>query len=233
MQKHAQRLGLVLADERRITIATAQSDVGADRTEHAGKRIWPLPSRRERRDRAAARSADGAIIAGSRKSDRATVGRFPRFDRGQHFFENKPRVSVAEAIVFVASIEAIQRVRRIRRFHDARSHKHADQYRDFPAGDEVVEDGRRVPLHAVLVHVHAGGLGAVVLARHVDRDFPRGAGKNLGARMLKLDELALRHAGLRLGIGARQVILGRVKRQRGDTEESKNERETQQGFHEG
>ena len=75
LEEDADRLRLVLADQRRIDVAAAQADVGADRAEDAAEGVGPLPRRRERADRAAAGAADAAVVAVLRELDRA--GRRP------------------------------------------------------------------------------------------------------------------------------------------------------------
>ena len=60
LQEDAERLGLILADQRRVDVAAAQADVGADGAEDAAKSIGPFPRRGEGADRPAAAAADGS-----------------------------------------------------------------------------------------------------------------------------------------------------------------------------
>src|SRR5581483_604999 len=74
LQKDADGLRLVLADERVVAVAAAQADISADRAEDAGEGVGALPGSRERGNRAARRAADGVVVAALREADRAPVG---------------------------------------------------------------------------------------------------------------------------------------------------------------
>ena len=101
-EEDADRLGLVLADQRRIDVAAAQADIGADRAEDAAEGVGPLPGRGERADRSAAGAADAAVVAVVRELDRPAVGGGFFFDFGQEFVEQEPDVVVAQAVVLVS-----------------------------------------------------------------------------------------------------------------------------------
>ena len=143
-------------------------------------------------------TADGAVVAALREDDLAIAARGLLLDLGQKFIEQEAGVGVAEAVVLVAAVEARQRVL-VRGRHHAGRHEHADRHRHRLLGDELVEHGRRVVLHAVLVHVHARGRLAVVLLRDVHRDGPRRAGEHLAL---------VEREGKRLALGNSAGLLG-------------------------
>src|SRR5690606_33083786 len=58
LHEDADRLRLILANKSRIPIGSAQTDEGADCTEHALKGVGPLPRDRKSTHGAAARSTD-------------------------------------------------------------------------------------------------------------------------------------------------------------------------------
>src|SRR5688572_11751408 len=62
-QEDANRLGLVLANQRGIVVTAAEADVRTDRAEHAAEGVGPFPGGRERADRAARSAADRSIVA--------------------------------------------------------------------------------------------------------------------------------------------------------------------------
>src|SRR5215510_5079183 len=82
LEEDADRLGLELANQRRIVVAAAQADVGADRAEDAAKGVGPLPRRREGADGPAAGAADTAVIAILRETNRPAVRRGLLLDLG-------------------------------------------------------------------------------------------------------------------------------------------------------
>ena len=108
---------------------------------------------------------------------RPSLGRL-LLDLGQQFVEQEPGVVVAEAVVLVAAVEAVERLVG-RRLHAAVHDEHADRDRHLLLGDQLVEDGRGVELDAVLVDVHAGRLRRVVLLGHVDPVVADRAGEDL------------------------------------------------------
>ena len=73
LEEDADRLGLELADQSGIVVAAAQPDVSADRAEDAAKRVGPLPRGGEGADRAAAGTADGAVVAVPGEPDRPAI----------------------------------------------------------------------------------------------------------------------------------------------------------------
>ena len=207
LEENAESFRLGLADEARIAVAAAETDVGADDAEDAGKFRGTFPRRGEGGDGPAAGAADGAVVAGFRETDRAAVGGGLGFDGREDFLEEETRVGVAEAVEFVAAVKAIEGGGGRGSFDDAGADEDADEDGNFSAGDQVIEDGGGAPLHAVLIDVDAGGLGGVVLTRDVDRDLTSGAGKNLGGREFEFDQFALGHAGLHFGIGAGRIVV--------------------------
>ena len=217
LEENAESLGLGLADEARIAVAAAETDVGADDAEDAGEFRRTFPRRGEGGDGTAAGATDGAVVAGFRKADRAAVGGGLGFDGREDFLEEETRVGVAEAVELVAAIKAVEGGGGRGGFDDAGADEHADEDGDFAAGDQVVEDGGGAPLHAVLVDVDAGGLGGGVLARDVDCDLASGAGKNLGGCELEFDQFALGHAGLDFGIGAGRIVVSGAEQEGGET----------------
>ena len=56
------------------------------------------------------RAADRAVVAVVREPDRPAVGGRLLLDLGQQFVEEEPGVGVAEAVVLVAPVEAVERV---------------------------------------------------------------------------------------------------------------------------
>ena len=141
---------------------------------------------------------------------------------GQQLVEEEAGVGVPEAVVLEAPVVAVERGRGIVRVHDARRNEYADDHRQLAPGDQVVQDDRRVPLHAVLVHEDAGRLRGNVLARDVDGDLAPGARENPRVGELEGDQVALRDAGLRHRVGPRDVAVrlgegreGRRKQEQG------------------
>src|SRR5262245_27352576 len=63
LQKDADRLRFVFANERRIVMPPAQPDVGSDGAEDARKPVGPLPGGGESAKRPRRRSADGAVVS--------------------------------------------------------------------------------------------------------------------------------------------------------------------------
>ncbi len=224
LQEDADRLRLGLADQRRILVPAPQPDVSADRREDARERVRPLPRRRPRRDGAGARAADGAVASALRKVDRPPVRRrFPLHFR-QEFFEQKARVIRPEAIVFQRAVEAVQ-CARVQGPHAARRHENTDRHRHLAARDEVIEHGRRTPLHAVLVHVDARRRGPVVLPRHINAHLARGPGEDRALLERKPDQLPARHPFLRLCIRVRRVVVRRAGGEEQTGERAEQERE--------
>ncbi|EDY21298.1 hypothetical protein CfE428DRAFT_1591 [Chthoniobacter flavus Ellin428] len=228
----ADRLRLIFADERGIHVRPAQADHGADAGEDARELIRPFPSRDESADCAAAATADGVIVAVLAEDDLASVTRRFLLHHRQQLIEQEARIAIAHAVVFVAAIVTIQRLAAIERFDHPGANENADRYRYIALRDEVVENHRRIPLHAVLVHIQARRLGAVVLLRHIDRHLAGSARENLRLGKVELDQLAFGHVGVRLGIFALRVI--RLSgRQRRDGEQNGNgQGEWEQVFHE-
>ena len=101
-------------------------------------------------------------------------------DLRQQLLEQEPDVTVAQAVVFEAAIEPIDRPG-LDRLHPAVHHEDADGDGHLLAGDQLVEDRRRVVLDAVLVHVQAGRLRRIVLPRDVDPVIAHRAGEDLAA----------------------------------------------------
>ena len=58
-------------------------------------------------------------------------------------------------------------------------HEHADRDRHLAFVNQLVEDGRRAELNAVLVDVHAGGLGRIVLLGDIHPKLALRAGEDL------------------------------------------------------
>ncbi len=127
-----------------------------------------------------------------REPDRPAVRRGLRLHLGEELVQQEPGVVVAEAVVLVAAVEAIERLVG-GRLHAPVHDEHADDDRHLPLVDELVEDGGRVELDAVLVDVHAGRLGRVVLLRHVDPVVAHRAGEDLAPVEGVLRDLPLRH----------------------------------------
>ena len=75
---------------------------------------------------AAAGAADAAVVAVVREPDRPAVGGRLLLDLGQQFVEQEAGVVVAEAVVLVAAVEAIERLVG-RRLHAAGHDEHADR----------------------------------------------------------------------------------------------------------
>ena len=118
---------------------------------------------------------------------------------GKQLVEQEAGVVVAQAVVLVAAVEAVERL--------SRGGLHPPGMTNTPMTtgislfvDQLVEDGRRVELDAVLVDVHAGRLGRVVLLGHVDPVVAHGAGEDLALVEGVLRDLALRHGGSLLGL---------------------------------
>ena len=120
---------------------------------------------------------------------------------GQQLLEQEAGVVVAQAVVFVAAVEAVERLvggRLDPAVHD----EDADGDRHFLLVDQLVEDRRRVVLNAVLIDVDAGRLGRVVLLRHVDPVVADGAGEDLALVEGVLGHFALGHVGRRIRVVA-------------------------------
>ena len=160
-------MGSYLRIERRIDVAAAQADVGADRAEDAAERVGPLPGRGEGADGPAAGPGDAAVVAVVRQPDRPAVRGLLRLDLGQDLLEQEPDVVVAQAVVLVAAVEPVQRLGR-RRLDPPGRDEHADDDGHLLLVDQLIEDLRRLVLDAVLVDVQAGRLLRVVLLGDVD-----------------------------------------------------------------
>ena len=99
LQKNTQRFGLGFANQRRVNLAAAQIRETADEAQHAMKGVGPVPCRRERSDTAGARAGDGAVVRIARKL--VQLGHFR-----QNLFDQKPRVAVAQPVVFETAVVA-------------------------------------------------------------------------------------------------------------------------------
>ena len=84
LQKDAQRLRLILADERGITVTPAQPDIRADGAEHAAEGIRPLPRRRELCDEFGTLLIFDEVVTGFRLG----------MGGAQGYFEVKPDLTV-------------------------------------------------------------------------------------------------------------------------------------------
>src|SRR5262249_8550368 len=95
LQKDANWLGLVLADQRRIDIAAAEAHIRTNRAEDPREGVWPLPGGSERTNGAAGAAANRPVIAALGKANGPAVGRGLFFDFRQQFVEDKANVVVA------------------------------------------------------------------------------------------------------------------------------------------
>ena len=135
-------------------MAATQANIGTDGAEHSGKIGWPLPRRSECADRTAGTSTDRPIVALVRKHDGSPIRGPAGFSIRQQLFQQKPRVVIAQAIVFVTAIESIECVWGSRR-HPAGHHEDTDRDRHLPLVDQSVEHRRGIPLDAILIDMHA------------------------------------------------------------------------------
>src|SRR5262249_48773235 len=154
LEEDTQRLGLIFADERGIDVAAAQAHVGADGAEDPAERVGTLPRRSEGTDGTAAGARDRAIIRVLRESDRPAVGGVLLLDLGEQLVDEEPRVVVAEAVVLVAAVEAVEGLVGRGLYppwcdEDANCHRHG------AAGDEAIEYLGRLELDAILIDVQA------------------------------------------------------------------------------
>src|SRR6201999_82238 len=124
-------------------------------------------------NRAAAFAGDHAIIA---------VGAEIQFligdDVGEEFIDQKVGVFIAEAVVFVAAIEAGQGSVAGKRGDDAGRNEDANHRRHFFFVDEIIQDVGGVETNAILHDEQRCRLGGIVLLRNVNPVSARGAGKN-------------------------------------------------------
>ena len=199
LEEDADRLRLVLADQRRIDVPAAQADVGADRAEDAAERVGPLPGRGERGDRPAAGPGDAAVVAVAREPDRPPVGGLLRLDLGQELLEQEPGVVVAQPVVLVAAIEPVHRLAVGALTRPGVTKTPMVTGISFLC-DQLVEDLGRLVLHAVLADEQAGRLGRVILLGHVDPVVAHRAGEDLALVERVLGDLALRRRAGRLGV---------------------------------
>ncbi len=199
LQKNADGFWLSLADQGGIIISTAQTDISADGTKHAVESVRPLPSSGEGGDGSGTGTRDGVVI-----SIGAQVIFFGDFR--QQFFQQKTDIIIAEAIVFVTSIETIQGIGR-KRFDASMHDEDANGNRHFLTVDQIVENDRCFVLNAVLKYHQAGGFGGVILLGHIDPIITRGPGKNYTVVEGIFGDFAFRHTFLRLGIGAGHIVI--------------------------
>jgi hypothetical protein len=127
--------------------------------------------------------------------DRPSVRRRLLLHLGKKLFEEEPHVVIAEAVVFEAAIETVERLSG-KGLHPPMHHEDADDDRHLLLMDEIIEDGRGVVLEPVLVDVHARRLGRIVLLGHVDPVVAYRAGENLALMERILGDLSLRHRGV-------------------------------------
>ena len=211
LQKHAECFCFIFADQDRVVVAAALIDKSADAAEHTAELLGPFPCRGEGADRTAAAAGDAAVVALVGETDRAPVAGFLFFHLGQQFFENETHIIVAETVILIAAIVAVERRGGIVGRHAAMHDEDSDEHRDFLFRDEIVKHHRRLPLDAVLVHMHAGRLVGRVLRGHIDPVVAHRAGEDLAVRELEFQHFALGHAGLRFGVRAGLVVVGGVE----------------------
>jgi hypothetical protein len=231
LEEDAKRFRFGLANERVIAVATAQTDVCSDRGKDAAKIVGALPGSGERADRAAAAAADATVVAVLAQHDGAAVGSLLFFNEWQQLLENEARVGIAEAIVFEAAVEAVERVGWVERFHHARRGGDVNGNRHFAFVNEVVEDGGRFVLDAVLVHPDARGFRGVILLWDVDGDVPRGAGEGFGTSDGELEDVAFGNAGLFFRVRSEGIGVLGIERDGSHEEECGGGGERQEAVH--
>src|SRR5580765_4493602 len=110
LQENANRLWLVFADQRWIIVAAAQADVSADGAKDPRKGVRPFPGCRESADSTARGTANRAVVSRFGELDWSAIRSLFGFDIGQQFFQKKTHVVIAQAVVFIAAVETIERL---------------------------------------------------------------------------------------------------------------------------
>ncbi len=161
-------------------MSTTQTDVRTNATENSAESIRPFPRCGERTDCSAAGSPDGPVVAIPGENDRSAIAGLPGLYVGEQFIKQEAGIVVAQAIILEAAIEPIECLI-MGCLHSAMHHKDTNGDGHLFAVDELVEDSRRVVLHAILIHVNAGWCFAIVLSGDIDPIVPHGTGEDLAA----------------------------------------------------
>ena len=204
LQVDADRLGLHLADQGGVIVPAPQPHIGADGAEHAREGVGPLPGGSEGADGTAGGTADAAVVPLLRQHDGPAVGGFFGFHIGQELIQQETGVVIAQAIVFKAAVEAVQRIRALC-LNPAMHDEHANGDGHLLLGDQPVKHLGRLVLDAILVHIHAGGRLAVILRRHIHPVIAVGPGVDLAVLERELQHLALGGLGHRQTAGGQQA----------------------------
>jgi hypothetical protein len=115
----------------------------------------------------------------------------------QHFLQQKSGEPVIEAIELEAPIEP-RVVRRTGRGNISGRNANADRDRHRMLGNQVVENGSGVKAETIQTNVDASRFVPLVCGRDVNRDGPRGAGKDFGIRELEREGLSRGNRGVGL-----------------------------------
>ncbi len=175
------------------------------------ERIRPLPGGNIGGD-APGTAADEAAVIRVRRNLHAG----PLLHLRDQIFNQKPGVPVSQTVVLEAAVVARHLIGRQAR-GNARIDKDSHRHRHGTLRNQVVHhDGGPAPTRfrniarAILIDHHAGGLGAVILRRNVDRNRPRCPRQHRTRVVGELDHLTFGNAGLHLGIRPRNIgrILG-------------------------
>lgn len=226
LQEDAQRFGLLLGfpDQGGVDIAAADIRKTADVADDFAEFIRPLPGNGESADAAGGVSADGPAIGVSGDVQ-------PLRGDGEQFFQQKAGVEIAEGVVLVGAIAAWSDAGR-RGGNGAGIDEDADGDGQFAFGDEVIQhDGGAKgavsfdEARAILEDHEAGRFRGIVLAWNVDPVVALGAGKDLAVVEGRLLHLALRDAGLHLGIWPELVVVGCQQRLAGKSKDGHDGRE--------
>src|ERR1700744_5954851 len=90
----------------------------------------------------------------------------------QQLLQQESYISISQPVVFKAPVKAVEGSGRVHSYHPPRLYEDADGHGHLTAVDEVVEDSRRLPLDAVLIHIHTGWLVGPGLRRGIDPIIP-------------------------------------------------------------
>lgn len=153
-------------------------DVGADSGENASKRVWSFPSRSESCYPATAVTSDCSVVGILRDFDWSPVLGCFLFYFGQELFDEETSIIVAQAVVFVSAVKAVEGSGLIERQDASMAYEDSDGYGHVAFVNQIVEHGRRLVHDFILADVEASGFRSVVLMRDIHPVFAKRAREN-------------------------------------------------------